>query len=69
VCTEAVAVVRAVSADFFLDRWHVEIASDNSIRHIPWGVHDQTKGFRLETFQDFNVGCGSHTPVDTKCAC
>jgi hypothetical protein len=25
VCTEAVAVVRAVGADFFLDRWHVEI--------------------------------------------
>jgi hypothetical protein len=24
VCTEAVAVVRAVGADFFLDRWHVE---------------------------------------------
>jgi hypothetical protein len=30
--------VRAVGADFFLDRWHVEIVSDNSIRHIPWGV-------------------------------
>jgi hypothetical protein len=29
VCTEAVAVVRAVVADSFLDRWHVEIASDN----------------------------------------
>jgi hypothetical protein len=44
VCTEAVAVVRAVGADFFLDGWHVEIVSDNtrSIRHIPWGVHDQT---------------------------
>jgi hypothetical protein len=26
VCTKAVAVVRAVVADFFLDRWHVEIA-------------------------------------------
>jgi hypothetical protein len=42
VCTEAVAVVRAVVADFFLDRWHVEIASDKSVRHRPWGVHDQT---------------------------
>jgi hypothetical protein len=29
VCTEAVVVVRAVGADFFLDRWHVEIVSDN----------------------------------------
>jgi hypothetical protein len=38
VCTEAEAVV----ADFFLDGWHVEIASDNSVRHIPWGVHDRT---------------------------
>jgi hypothetical protein len=44
VCTEAEAVVRAVVADFFLDRWHVVIASDNSVRHIrvPWGVRDQT---------------------------
>jgi hypothetical protein len=32
VCTEAEAVVRAVVADLFLDRWHVEIASDNSVR-------------------------------------
>jgi hypothetical protein len=31
VCTEAVAVVRAVGAD-----WYVEIVSNNSIRHIPW---------------------------------
>jgi hypothetical protein len=37
VYTEAEAVV----ADFFLDRWHVEIASDNSVQHIPWCVHDQ----------------------------
>jgi hypothetical protein len=29
VCTKAVAVVRAVGADFFLDRWHVEIVSNN----------------------------------------
>jgi hypothetical protein len=34
VCTEAVAVVRAVGADFFLDRWHVEIASDNSSIYV-----------------------------------
>jgi hypothetical protein len=34
VCTEAVAVVRAVGADYFLDRWHVEITSNNSVRHI-----------------------------------
>jgi hypothetical protein len=34
VCTEAVAVMRAVVADFFLDLWHVEIVSDNSIRNI-----------------------------------
>jgi hypothetical protein len=31
VCTEAVAVVRAVVEDFFLDRSHEEIASDNSV--------------------------------------
>jgi hypothetical protein len=62
VCTEAVAVVRAVVADCFLDRWHVEIASDNSVQHIPWGAHDLTEGFRLKTFEDFDVGCGSRTP-------
>jgi hypothetical protein len=57
VCSEAEAVVRAVVVDFFLDLWHVEIASDNTVRHIPWCVHDLTEGFRLETFEDFNVGC------------
>jgi hypothetical protein len=62
VCTEEVAVVRAVVGDFSLHRWHVEIASDKSVRHIPWGVHDQTKGLQLKTFQDFDVGCGSRTP-------
>jgi hypothetical protein len=31
VCTEAEAVVRAVVEDFFLDRWHVEIASVNTV--------------------------------------
>jgi hypothetical protein len=39
VCTEAVAVVRAVGADFFLDRWHVEIVSDNYvIAYLPVAV-------------------------------
>jgi hypothetical protein len=60
--TEAEAVVRAVVADFFLDRWHVEIAVDKSVRHIPWCVNDLTGGFRLEAFEDFDVGCGSRTP-------
>jgi hypothetical protein len=49
-------------ANFFLDRRYVEIAADKSVRHIPWCVHDLTDGFRLETFEDFNVGCGSRTP-------
>jgi hypothetical protein len=31
VCTKAVAVVRAVGADFFLDRWHVEIENASVI--------------------------------------
>jgi hypothetical protein len=42
VCTEAQAAVRAVVADIFLDRWLVEIASDNSVQHIPWRLHDLT---------------------------
>jgi hypothetical protein len=35
-CTKAVAVVRAVGADFFLDRWHVEIAAceTHSIHYV-----------------------------------
>jgi hypothetical protein len=51
-----------VVANFFLDRRYVEIAADKSVRHIPWCVHDLTEGFLLETFEDFNVGCGSRTP-------
>jgi hypothetical protein len=31
-CTEAVAVVRAVVADFFLDRWHVEIGAKENVQ-------------------------------------
>jgi hypothetical protein len=50
VCTEAVAVVRAVRADFFLDGWHVEIVSDNSIQHIPWGVHVSTELFPSNSY-------------------
>jgi hypothetical protein len=56
--TEAEAVV----ADFFLDRRPVEIAADKSVRHIPWCVHDLTEGFRLETFEGFDVGCRRRTP-------
>jgi hypothetical protein len=41
--TEAEAVVRAVVADGFLDRRHVEIAADKSVRHIPWCVYDLTE--------------------------
>jgi hypothetical protein len=38
VCTEAVAVVRAVGADFFLDHWHVIMSDNSSIQHIPWYI-------------------------------
>jgi hypothetical protein len=50
VSTEAVAVVRAVGAD-----WHVEIVSDNSVRHIPWGAHDHTL---IELYKSLLVVCG-----------
>jgi hypothetical protein len=60
--TEVEAVVRAVVADFFLDRRYVEIVADKTVRHIPWCVHDLTEGFRLKAFEDFDVGCGSRTP-------
>jgi hypothetical protein len=51
VCTKAVVVVRAVGADFFLDGWHVEIVSDNSIRHIPWGSTIRRRTFDWKRFR------------------
>jgi hypothetical protein len=62
VCTEAGTVLRAVAADFFFNCWYLEIPSDNRIRHIPRCVHYHAQGLRLETFQNFYVGCGSRTP-------
>jgi hypothetical protein len=61
-CADASTVLRAVAEDFFFNCWYLEIPSDNRIRQIPRSVHYHAQGFRLETFQNFNVGSGSRTP-------
>jgi hypothetical protein len=58
ICAEASTIVRAVAADFFFDCGDVEIPANESIRDIPWGVHNHAQGLRLESFEDFNVGGG-----------
>jgi hypothetical protein len=50
VCAEANNVMRAVAADLFLNRWHLEILSDNRIGHIPRCVHYLAQGFRIIEF-------------------
>jgi hypothetical protein len=65
VCSEATAVMGAVVANFFLNRWNVKVSPDKSVRHIPWCVY-HAQGFRFESFQVIDVGCGSHAPeLDT----
>jgi hypothetical protein len=62
VLAEASTVLRAVVADFLFNCWYLEIPLDNHIQHIPRCVHYHAKCLRLETFQNFYVACGSHTP-------
>jgi hypothetical protein len=47
VCAEASTVLRAVAADFFFNRWCLEIPSDNRIRNIPRRVHRHAYGFSI----------------------
>jgi hypothetical protein len=56
VCTKAVAVVRAVGADFFLDHWHVEIASNNALEDVRAWMFQSTAVLQslLQAFAFFN---------------
>jgi hypothetical protein len=45
VCSEASAVMAAVVAYFFLNRWNLKVSPDKSDRHIPWCVHYHEHGF------------------------
>jgi hypothetical protein len=66
VCGEASAVVGAVAAYCFLNWWNWKVSQDKSVWHIPWCIHYHAQGFRLEAFQDLDVGCGSRAPeMDT----
>jgi hypothetical protein len=59
---EASTIVRAEVADFFCDCWAVKIPSDERVGDVPGSVHYRTQGLGLESFQDFDVGCGSSAP-------
>jgi hypothetical protein len=48
--------------DLFFNCWYLEVPSDNHVRHVPRCVHYHAQGLQLEMFQNFYVGCGSHTP-------
>jgi hypothetical protein len=59
---EASNILRAVAADFYFNCWYLEISSDDHSWHVPSCVRYNVQGLRLETLQNFYVGCGSHTP-------
>jgi hypothetical protein len=66
VCSEASAVMGAVVAYIFLNSWNLKVSPDKGVRHIPSCVYYHAKGFRLEAFQDLDVGCGGRAPeLDT----
>jgi hypothetical protein len=58
---KSIAIVRAVTAYFFFDCRAAEVPSDEWIRDVPCSVHNDAQDFRLESFQNFNVGGGSLT--------
>jgi hypothetical protein len=59
---KSITIVRAVTADFFFDCRAAEVPTDEWIRDLPWGVHNNAQDLRLESFQNFNVGSGSSAP-------
>jgi hypothetical protein len=52
---KSITIVRAVAADFFFDFRAAEVPSDQRIRDVPWGVHNDAQDLRMESFQNFNV--------------
>jgi hypothetical protein len=59
---KSITIVRAVTADYFFDCRAAEVPSDEWIRDVPWGVHNDAQDLRLESFRNFNVGGGSSAP-------
>jgi hypothetical protein len=59
---KSITIVRAVTADFFFDSRTAEVPSDEWIRDVPRGVHNNAQDLRLESFQNFNVRGGSSAP-------
>jgi hypothetical protein len=59
---KSITIVRAVTADFFFGCRAAEVPSDEWIRDVPWGVHNDAQDLRLESFQNLNVGGGSSAP-------
>jgi hypothetical protein len=48
---KSITIVRAVTADFFFYWRAAEVPSDEWIRDVPWGVHNDAKDLRLDTAQ------------------
>jgi hypothetical protein len=59
---KSITIVRAVSANFFFYCRAAEVPSDEWIRDVPWGVHNNAQDLRFELFQSFNVGGRSSAP-------
>jgi hypothetical protein len=59
---KSITIVRAVTADIFFDCRAAEVPSDELIRDVPWGVHNDAQDLRLESFHNFDVGGGSSAP-------
>jgi hypothetical protein len=60
--TEALAILVAVTTDFILNHWNLEILLYYRIWHIPWCVCYEAHSLRLEGFEDFYVGRGCCSP-------
>jgi hypothetical protein len=54
-CAEASTVLRAVAADFFFNRWYLEILSDNRIRHVPRCVQGEAFDWKLSRISMLEV--------------
>jgi hypothetical protein len=59
---KSITIVRAEMADLFFDCRAADVPSDERIRDVPWGVHNDAPDLRSESFQNFNVGGGSSAP-------
>jgi hypothetical protein len=52
----------------FLDCWDLQIVTDDGIWDVPWCRCYFSEGFRLKTFENFNIGGGGCAPwLDAIC--